>query len=169
MTSHPALKAFRKEHEDILYLADRMRDARRRMFGRSHVEDALREAIAFSAGPLQDHLADEDATLLAVMHEHLADAHPDIIESDMHRRQRLRDDIKRMRQAVETGSDERAALKEMEDCLRDYVAYEENVLLPWAKANLGDILLREVDARYAGRFEEEPATPTVDLEAFVAA
>lgn len=150
MTSrHSALDAFAEAHQEIHYEADRIAKARAHWFGRRHTEQALQEARDFVGGPLLRHLYEEQRSLLAVIHEHLADQHPSVIERDERIRAELHEDLARVQRALETGKDGRHALKEMENCLRDYVQYEDHVLVPWVKENLGDALLREVDERRA--------------------
>lgn len=162
---HPAIDAFQKEHERFLAEADSIRTTLEKDPGRRALRALVKELLLFEETDFRDHLAEEEAVLLCVIREHLADTHPQVIDEDRAIRGRLAGDLEALRHGHKTGQDAKNTLSDMERVLREYVDYEEKTLLPWAKKNLGDILLSEVDARYRAYREGPREEVAVDLAA----
>lgn len=165
MRSDEVLQAIHDDHAEVRDMAKRIQAQLRRGGTRGPLEVLAASVLDFNASVLLPHTDIEEQALLHVAREHLADIHPARLEEAEFRRAELIHAFADLRTRVQGGDDLRVALRDVAAVMHDYVAYEENVLLPWLEVELGDALLREV----AQRFEAIRLTQQGEVQQQVAA
>lgn len=148
MRSDEVLQALHDDHEEVLEMSRRIQAQLRRGGTRGPLEVLAASVLDFNATVLVPHVEAEEQALLRVAREHLAEIHPSRLEEAELRRDELLLAVADLRARVQGGDDLRVALREVAAAQHDYVAFEENVLIPWLEKELGPTLLREVAQRF---------------------
>lgn len=173
MRSDEVLQALHDDHQEVADLAKRIQAQLRRGGTRGPMEVLAASVLDFNTTVLVPHIDAEEQALLHVAREHLAEIHPTRVEEAELRRDELKLAVSDLRVRVQGGDDLRVALREVAAALHDYVAFEENVLIPWLEQELGPSLLREVAQRFETVRQEDLGITEVpvaaDLDSLISA
>lgn len=151
----PVLDGFSADNLRILALADDISRQLGRPSTKRDLEQVAFEIIDGNDRLMRPHFLREERSLLAVVHEHLADQHPAVLERAGREMDAIREQLLALRRAVELNEPLRPVLEETEFCLRRYVDHQERVLIPWARRSLGNILIEEMEQRLQAKEEED--------------
>lgn len=154
-------------HECLLYMQGEAAacelEARRidqALQGEDAPEDVARRALARASDHLGPMFNEEEATIGAVIREHIADPKDSPWGREQAARASLEDAQEAMAADLAAGRDCREDLRRYAAGLRRYAAVER-AARPWAEKRLGESLMREADARLHEYGRPEPEWPNL--------
>ncbi len=153
---HPVLEEMHKQNDEIHAKGRAIREALKGRNDRASLTRLARDTATFTREVLRPHQIEEDKVLLSVVREHTGGAPAPALDEEAAKRRELERDLAHLEADLEGNKDCSRSLGVLADHLCAYAEYGEKGLLPWAQKELGDILLREADARLSTYGKKEP-------------
>jgi len=145
---HTSIRLLHSDHVAAEAEAQRIEQVLARRWNGKASRRLAEEVLSFRDDVLDPALRNEEQAIASVIREH--EGEPPRLREDEDTLAHLRDALARLEAAHRDGKDVRRDLARVARGLREYARFEETAFLPWAERELGDILLRETDARVRG-------------------
>jgi hemerythrin-like domain-containing protein len=136
-----------RDHVAAMRVADSIERTLSRASTKRDLEASAYDVIDFHDRVIRRHVALQEDTLLAVAAEHFSAKSGVVLREAQVEVEVLEDRINGVRRDIELGEPLRLALEASELAIRDFVNFEQSVLLPWARQHVGSTLLRALESR----------------------